>query len=1163
MKNIPKNEEQEIDELRFEAGIRIPKNKEAKKPVQKSSEKKPVQKIEQSIEKPSEDMTPIEPKRIVDKIKIKTAFISYSEELAKIYARDAADRKISQSYKETKPVGFWNKIGNGLKRVWTHGIFREYYRQKEISKSQKDILEKRNLFVDEDLTNNSQNNLNAALIERLISIDDLSQIAHKGEKVKKLEDQNIKSRIIDIIRRYTFDNMTDNEFIYYQNQLINEIKQTNKDIFEDSFIDANNLLETAKGLKATYSHQQGLRNVDIDLDIILGNMKSGLRTEQKLNTVERLTEKLSKTKLGKFINETTLASALSIFQGLGNTVGTFLLYNKVAQIATFGGTALLSGILASIRNRTYWEQKRSQHQREVAGGRLKTIDEKDKQRKALERFRFQSINAATTIQEFDNILNFIQDKEKVNKITYEDMSKYISEISLVDSYINLSDDKLIDLITYSSPNTIDSERTKLDIKRATLKVKLRKICEDHNWTFSNETFDQYLESNTKVNSLTLLKDENGIDQQNKKFARFKSKAGLTTFALSTLTGLVIGAGIQETSAFFNPNQQGAVEALFGHIDKNPTSRTALKSFTDFLQNKYSNYAGVYGGKVDNFSIEHKPAKISLEPGRELRLDSDGNYDLYTKGKLTSDNIISFKGRQLINNQEAWKKQGLLIDYKTNNVLSKDQIKSVISKEQFVKNNPDMVDVAGKRQWIRNKTTGVYDLNEQGINYGIDNNNPVIDISCMTSKGSFDAGKNVDIIEAIKNNNAKVLISLSKDTSGKVFELPLTSDSLVIDNNSPIKSLFSINGNKVIFNGGQIEIAVKDSGTWNILATANGNNNVGNYIINSNNLETIKNISIATIPDGVTKLPNMALPPFIPILGGKPLSNLPKKTNDPMKEIPTSIEESFKEPTKEPVVITTEKKQAVSKVAIESKKEKKIITGWKASYKLAEIANQQNIDLTQYTREEYAEFAIDNNLAINDEQLRMASWERMYTSVKDLREAIRNLKSKIENSKEDLEFHKFSQEMKDKAKETDRFLEDKISIHSGTEKTNSWLYFQINKGIETTKHYNPKIFKTYITFKNLKDISPTLFLDMMRKLRDNNFDGDIKIFQDLCEHATVLNDQIVIHGNDKYNVKKAANIIKNNFGPAISNISFGYDDNNKSYSQILAEKIKKEIKMKNK
>jgi len=232
-------------------------------------------------------------------------------------------------------------------------MFREYYRQKEITKAQKEILNKRNLFADEDLANNTQNNLNATLIERLISVEDLNQAIHKGEKVKLLENPEIKGRIIDIIRQYTFDNMSDTEFLHYQNQLSNEIKQENPDIFSATIIDANNLLETAKGLKTAYGHQAGLRNVDIDIDIILGNMKSGVRTEQKLSTVDRLTEKMSKTKLGKFINETTLASALSIFQGLGNTVGTFLLYNKVAQIATFGGTALLSGILASMRNRTY------------------------------------------------------------------------------------------------------------------------------------------------------------------------------------------------------------------------------------------------------------------------------------------------------------------------------------------------------------------------------------------------------------------------------------------------------------------------------------------------------------------------------------------------------------------------------------------------------------------------------------------------------------------------------------------------------------------------------------------------------------------------------------------------------------------------------------------
>jgi len=89
------------------------------------------------------------------------------------------------------------------------------------------------------------------------------------------------------------------------------------------------------------------------LDIIIGNMKAGVRTKQKLNFVDNCVDKLQQTKFGSLVNETTMASALSILQGIGNSFGSFFLYNKAAAVGSFGGTALLSGTLGAIRARNY------------------------------------------------------------------------------------------------------------------------------------------------------------------------------------------------------------------------------------------------------------------------------------------------------------------------------------------------------------------------------------------------------------------------------------------------------------------------------------------------------------------------------------------------------------------------------------------------------------------------------------------------------------------------------------------------------------------------------------------------------------------------------------------------------------------------------------------
>jgi len=158
----------------------------------------------------------------------------------------------------------------------------------------------------------------------------------------------------------------------------------------------------------------------------------------------------------------------------------------------------------------------------------------------------------------------------------------------------------------------------------------------------------------------------------------------------------------------------------------------------------------------------------------------------------------------------------------------------------------------------------------GINYGISNGgDPIIDISNMTRSGSFDFGKNIDVVNAVKDGKAYILGSISQDSAGRVFEIPLKGTKLIIDENSPLRQFFTINNGEVIFNGGAIEVAVKEGVTRNILATATGQNIINNIPIISKVPTILDQVTIHTIPEAIKDLP-YRMPPFIPIRGEKPL-----------------------------------------------------------------------------------------------------------------------------------------------------------------------------------------------------------------------------------------------------------------------------------------------------
>ena len=245
---------------------------------------------------------------------------------------------------------------------------------------------------------------------------------------------------------------------------------------------------------------------------------------------------------------------------------------------------------------------------------------------------------------------------------------------------------------------------------------------------------------------------------------------------------------------------------------------------------------------------------------------------------------------------------------------------------------------------------------------------------------------------------------------------------------------------------------------------------------------------------------------------------------------------------------------VQEVPLLNLEERKKLNGWSASYELAKIAKGQGVDLSKLSREEYAEYAIQNALAIDDSQLRVAPWQRNGTSVEEI---IKINKEKTLEISEDADsaFSRFCFDIKKKAEGEDRYLTENIRVRQGTKDSRSWLYFAINEG---TGEGNKETFKSYISVKDLNTLTPERFKQFMVALRDSDYNGDIKIFQDLKEQGVRLNDQIVMHGGSQKDAELALEVGRNFFENDIDQSSVGKDEiidgKNRSYSEILAQKI---------
>jgi len=250
--------------------------------------------------------------------------------------------------------------------------------------------------------------------------------------------------------------------------------------------------------------------------------------------------------------------------------------------------------------------------------------------------------------------------------------------------------------------------------------------------------------------------------------------------------------------------------------------------------------------------------------------------------------------------------------------------------------------------------------------------------------------------------------------------------------------------------------------------------------------------------------------------------------------------------------------SVQPLTVEQLERNKKLYGWEASYELAKIAKSQNIDLSLLSREDYADFAIQNKLMIDDTQLRMSPWQRMCESVDEVRKGDKERQSLI-NPEADAVFDKFSSKIRQKAGESDRNIDNNIIVRQGTNNSEHWLYFGINQGADSS---GDQIFKSYISLQDLNTLTPDKFTDFMKALRDSGYNGDIKVFQDLLSQGIRLNDQIVMHGGSEADAKLGLDVADQFFGDSLAHKSSGIDmkinGKSYSYSQVLAKNIKNSI-----
>jgi serine/threonine protein kinase len=818
-------------------------------------------------------------------------------------ARERAEAALTEE-NETAATGRIDKVrkwfGKKFKSVWKGNLFREYYRQKEIVKAKSDIRESGNLYggaADQEAHDKAMD----SIVERFVNDYDQDikdELIHEGEKIGELREsemfQEIQGDLNLLVKAFAGGSISEDQFRTMKRNIFSRVKSEHDrqvddesiadrdydSVFGDGQLYADNLLEIAKQIKGMAEHGQSLEDLDIEFDITVGRAKAGVRTEMQVSAVDRMTEKLTDSKLGGWLKgamgvattETVIASTLSAAYSVASVTSQSFARSKLATFGSFGATAFLAGGVAAYRERKQLDRERRLHTRE----RAKNLDFKmgdDERREEMESFIYETRSASDLASEIEIILS---SEGGLTPEAHEQLARLASD---ADARVQISDREQIDLLSYSSGTDLEGERLRLDIMRARAKVEMRKHMETENpeadW---NQLYNDIVERRSGM-----LSGENGSEraQKDKLYNAMSRKKTAGAFVKGVAVGVAIGIGMQETIAAFSDKQYGIVDAIRGKkpvIGEHFTGLEYLKKWaTGDLPVSPGTHTDIIGG-----------AKFELPDGVSLDAQPDGTFTLTADGEpLVAGLQVDSAGSLTGASEDLLAKNGIGIS--TDNVHT--QVTSwragSMDADTYIQDHPgDMTEVS-RDLWYGNDTP-MYTDPLSGKLLGADHNelrllwggagqsgldsagNYVFDVSEMAKDGSWQGIASADAQRLLAEGKLKMMLSFSAATQNHVFEVPIGIDGqAIIDPMSPAgRFLFDDVGGKAKFLGKFAEV-VQDMGTDDagvdhvrMLATHIGNgvdHIVGEVPVVTEGLEVITSLDI---PSSVDILP----PPVIPIWG---------------------------------------------------------------------------------------------------------------------------------------------------------------------------------------------------------------------------------------------------------------------------------------------------------
>ena len=899
-------------------------------------------------------------------------------------ARDMAEEKLLSSKAELK--GF----GGFFRKIWKHNLAHEYYRQKEIAKAKREIRESGNIYAGEKGEKADHESAMGAIVERFCSEYEAEGMLRRGEEKKILEDDDVESSLIKsditaLIGRFAAGTLTEAQFESEKKKLLerNFSEAGDKKGKKRNSLYVDNLLEIAKQVKDSVSHGAGLDALDLEFELVIGKARVGVETEPQFNAVDKIVDRIQKSFLGKFVNETTAASAVAIAHSLitKGAVGTAHKATKLAGPLGLGLSAGVGGAVAGLRESKRVKEERAQHAREMAKGG-KRIEIGSERREEMEDFRHETRQATELTEKLRESLENL--KSGPNEAV---LHAVLSGIVEIDSRISFSEQEKIDLVGFSDAKKVEQERTKMYIASAEAKVYLKKNVHADWATFYNdeEQLKNYLEhsKNSKIQE-EFLKEKTSKD---KAFDAMKRKKVAWAVAKGVGVGLVIGTAAQEIGAAVG----GKSEGLFNTQEISGAGQA--KSFTalEYMRRYVSgNLPQFDPSKMQEISVAEN-FSVKVPKGLEISQSDDGSFNIINGGsgeKLFEGMELGQDGSLSAESKQAMTEAGIFPEEIVKHV---DPKPVEFEAKEYIGRHEEMFREIKRAGWADNDTAA-FDKNELRLRWGGEDGtgmdgdgNFVFNVKHMAPGGSFHEGKSWNPQELMSEGKMKLLVSLSSDTQNQVVEIPIDANgNALIDMESEIGKLaFRDAGGRAEFLGKFAEVAVVEGSVEgaekvSVLAT-----HIGEGV-----REIYQGEDVRTLVLDVPMDYDVELPYAVPILARTPLERL-EETRRP------------KMPVEKPVI----RRMVPVKKAEEPKKQETVEVPPAAAKKKKKAAPEKKKEETG--KEKLLKKILDVGKERDTQATRAAAWHTIFKleNSADLKYDALNAPTKEEGDKKILELTK--------------------------------------------------------------------------------------------------------------------------------------------------------------